>query len=683
MPIDLSQFEQLKTSGDLPSPKGVALAIMRLTQHDDVSMAELARVIRTDPAFVGRLIKAANGVIGFGRRPIASVQDALTVLGLPAVRAMALGFSLLTNYRAGACETFDYGRFWSVSLAMAVTSQALALRTRVAAADESYCLGLLARVGELALATLHPQEYSKLIEQNGRDGPLAMMQAERRAFAMSHAELGSAMLADWGLPKLFTDAVFQYEDPATIAAPEGSREYVITQSLATSRQLGELCVANEAQRPMHMKRLLIQGSRLSFDEPQMVTLCDHVAGEWVEWGALLNIHAQKMPPFTHISQASQAEEEAPADADSLPEGLGLDAVEVPAVMHVETVAKDDAQARAALRAAGPLEQPAGSRLRVLVAEHDEGVRRQVMHVLLEAGFDVAEARDGHLAAEAALDFQPDILVVDWALPGMSGEELVRTLRQTRIGRHIYVLATAERADETAQVAALEAGVDDLLGRPISAKLLIARIRAGQRVSALQREIENDREEIRHFAAELAVTNRRLQEVALLDALTGFPNRRFIAERLQQEWSASTRTQRPISCLVIDVDQFRKVNDTYGNEVGDSVLRQISVAMRQAIRSQDIIARSGGDEFLVVCPDTPLEAAVACGERVRQAVERAEIVSGMLHVQVTLSVGAASRDGHVGDADTLVRRSEQSLRLAKDGGRNRVAASQLRSEAQRA
>src|SRR4051812_23495766 len=154
-PIDSAHFEQLKATGDLPSPKGVALAIMRLTAQADVSMAELARIIRTDPAFVGRLIRAANGVIGYGRRPIASVQDALTVLGMPAVRTMALGFSLLTNYKSGACASFDYARYWSSSLVAAVAAQAVCLRTRVAAPDETYCLGLLARVGELALATLY------------------------------------------------------------------------------------------------------------------------------------------------------------------------------------------------------------------------------------------------------------------------------------------------------------------------------------------------------------------------------------------------------------------------------------------------------------------------------------------------------------------------------------------------
>ena len=105
-PIDMKRYAQLKTAGELPSPRGVAIAIIRLTQASDVSLAEIGRVIKGDPAFVGRLIKAANGLVAENRRAVVSVQEALMVLGLPAVRTLALGFSLLSAYRKGACAGF-------------------------------------------------------------------------------------------------------------------------------------------------------------------------------------------------------------------------------------------------------------------------------------------------------------------------------------------------------------------------------------------------------------------------------------------------------------------------------------------------------------------------------------------------------------------------------------------------
>ena len=119
-PIDLEKFEQLKATGVLPSPKGAAMAIIRLTRRDDVPLGELAHAVKSDPAFVGRLIKAANSVQMGTRRPVASVNDALVVLGIPTVRALALGFSLLSENRTGRCQNFDYSRFWSHSLVCAI-----------------------------------------------------------------------------------------------------------------------------------------------------------------------------------------------------------------------------------------------------------------------------------------------------------------------------------------------------------------------------------------------------------------------------------------------------------------------------------------------------------------------------------------------------------------------------------
>lgn len=179
-PIDMKRFEQLKAAGDLPSPRGVAIAIIRLTQSPNVSTAELARAIKGDPAFVGRLIKAANSSLGAGRRAVVSVQDALMVLGLPSVRTMALGFSLLSNYRKGACEAFDYEHFWSFSLVMALSMQALALRVRVLAADEAFSIGLLARVGELALATLYPAEFGGVLREIAATPNLHQSSSRRR-----------------------------------------------------------------------------------------------------------------------------------------------------------------------------------------------------------------------------------------------------------------------------------------------------------------------------------------------------------------------------------------------------------------------------------------------------------------------------------------------------------------------
>ena len=120
--------------------------------------------------------------------------------------------------------------------------------------------------------------------------------------------------------------------------------------------------------------------------------------------------------------------------------------------------------------------------------------------------------------------------------------------------------------------------------------------------------------------------------------------------MQQEWASSTRTWRPMCCMVIDIDQFKAVNDTYGHDVGDQVLSQVLLRSRDPLRAQDVISRTGGDEFLVICPDTTMEAALVCAERIRRSVEIMSINVGDQVLRVTISVGVAVRDRTMPDPD---------------------------------
>ncbi|MBI3141053.1 MAG: diguanylate cyclase [Rhodocyclales bacterium] len=636
-PIDISKFQQLKASGNLPSPKGVALAILRLTQKEDASMAELARIVKSDPAFVGRLIKAANSVNVNPGRPIVSVQDALLVLGMPAVRSLALSFSLLSQYKQGACDGFDYQRFWSGALACALGLQALTLRIHAARAEESFSIGLLARIGELALATMFPEQYSRVLSEAGGDRGARLIELEQGRFAMNHRELTAAMLADWGLPKIFSDPVFHHEEPDYAGFAQGGRESALLLSLALSRAIAEVCLAADEGRAQHLPCLFALGSRLSIEEEELTLLCDGVVRQWREWAATLNVVSQPLPSFEELAKVQPA----------------------PAAAAGET-------------------PDSATSLRVLVVEGEAAVRGTLRAVLEREGYQVFEAADGQEGLRAALDYQPHMMVVDCMIPDMDGLALTRSLRETRLGRGVYILVMTGVVDEAKLVAAFESGVDDYIAKPVSLPLLGARLRAGQRVVRMQQEIERDREDIRRFAAELAISNRRLQEAALTDALTGFPNRRYAMERLQQEWSATTRSNRPLACMVIDLDQFKQVNDTYGHDVGDTYLKQTAQAVRKGLRVQDVVCRTGGDEFLVICPDTDLPAALVCAERMRHSVESTPVKAGLLQLKATMSVGVAVREPAMTDAETLIKRADQGVYLAKQRGRNRVASTQATS-----
>ena len=657
--IDIKKFEQLKVSGELPSPKGVALAIIKLIQRESSSIDDLTRVVKTDPAFVGRLIKAANSRAAHGRRAVASVHEALMVLGLPAVRTLALGFSLLSNYRGGACKGFDYERYWSGCLVYGIAMQAITQRTRIAAAEETFCLGLLARVGELALATLYPEDYGRVLGRMVEFRDLSLLQLEQKAFAMDHRQLTSAMLSDWGMPRIFYETAYFAELPEESDYPDGSRERVVVQSLYLAGYIAEVCIAAAPERPNLMRRLFEIGGHLAFDRATVTELCDLVVSEWHAWGQLLALQAEDVPSFDEL--AVRGEELAAQRVD----------------LSDEVQMSD----RHGAEAAGPVlgtDTPGfgSAAMRVLLVDDDASMRGIVRKVLETVGHRVMEAGDGRIGMEMALEFQPQLMIVDWVMPEMSGLELTRALRQTKIGRAIYILIMTSLDDDDRLIEAFENGVDDFMNKPINPRVLAARLRAGQRVIRLQQEVDRDREEIRRFAAELAVSNRRLQEVALTDALTGFPNRRYAMDRIQQEWQVSSRTRRALSVMVVDVDHFKHYNDSHGHDVGDAVLKRVATVVKGALRAQDVVARTGGDEFLVICPDTNLDAAFACAERVRFAVENARMPINGVSLRISLSIGVASRDGQMSEPDALIKRADQALYLAKEQGRNRIMSAQV-------
>lgn len=633
-PFNTERLQEIRALGDLPSPKGAALAVMRLTQKPDVSVAELAHAVQADPALVGRLIKAANALHN-KTRPVAAVQDALILLGISTVRYLALSFSLVSGYRSGQCAKFNYPRFWSHSLACAVAMQSLAVRTRIAAPEEAFSIGLLCRVGELSLASVFPQAYAQVLDQREQGDVKPLLASENDSFAVTHTELTAAMLHDWGLPGMFVDAVFRHEEPEHLNAPPDSRLYQVVWMLALARLIADLCLADDTGRRALMHKLFFYGGKLAIESEALISLGDHVAREWKEWAGLLNIDAHEVPPFEEFSRPPAAPL---LSADGMPSVEG-----------------------------GPL--------RVLIVDDDKAVRTILAALLGESGYQVFEAGDGQQGFVMALEVHPQILITDWLMPGMDGIGMTRALRQTKFGRGIYILILTALETEEKLIEAFSAGVDDFLTKPLKPRVLGARLRAGQRVVMLQQEIERDRDEIRRFAAELAVTNRRLHDAALTDVLTGLPNRRFAIEFFRREWLAANRSKRPLAAMLIDVDSFKEINDHHGHDVGDAVLKQVARAIKSGLRAQDVVCRTGGDEFTVICPDTDLHAGMVCGERVRKAVAALEFDSVAASLKSSVSVGVAVRDAGTADIDALLKRADEGVYLAKQRGRNCVASVQ--------
>lgn len=635
MDSELDTFEKLKAAGELPSPRGVALTIVRLAQREDVGVKDIERAIKADPAFVGRLVKTANITARGSGRPVISVPDAIRVLGINVVRNLALGFSLISGYRAGACRSFDYSAFWSRAIVTALALQAIVRRTRWANPEEAFCCGLLADIGRLALATVHATDYSKLLDELrtagllGNDYEAALLAQESELFLLDHDALTAAMLADWGFPQSLIEPIRFHRQPERASFVPDSRGERLLAAVRLASAIADVCLVPPAQRPAATARLAERSARVHIDREALEALVDQTIGDWRDWAPLLSLDSPPaLPPFGEIL--------API-VDNAP----------------------------------PLAEPLAQRsLRVLIASADEETRATLARLLAGIGQQVVVVADGETALERALELQPQLIIADWQLPAIDGLNLTRILRNTRIGRGTYILILSTFVAEDRLVDIFDAGADDYLQRPVNERAFLARFRAGARIIGLHDEVRRDHEELQQIAAELAVSNRRLHEASVTDELTGFNNRRYALERLDRDWSASSRSGRPLSCMMIDLDDFKQVNDRYGHSVGDQALVAIAGVLRRALRANDVICRLGGDEFLVISTDTDAAAIAVCADRLRAAIGALSVDSGRGMLRFTLSIGVATRSADVVDAAMLVRLADEDMYQSKPGGRAR-------------
>lgn len=620
------QVEQLRISGQLPTPKGVALAVLDLSRRDNVTLAEVARVVQTDPALSGRLIKLANAASQISR-PVASVQEAVVRLGLTSVRQLALSFSLLDTYRQGGCRSFDYDAYWSHSLLAALTMQALAMRIRVAAPDELFVCGLLAQIGRLALATAYPDEYDQILQELGAQPAASIIALEHERLETDHIELGVILMGDWGIPKPFTEAVRYHDDPEAAGFLPDSRAHTLAIMLQLAQHVADFGLSDEGERGTRILSLLQLADKLDCRPDEVGPFVNGVLAQWQEWGALLKVPAAALPPFEEMAQDQN--QRSNAEANEAP-------------------------------------------LRIVLADANEFTRRKTVSLLTEdGGHSVHAAANGREALALALEVLPQVIIADRNLPQVSGVELCQALRATDEGRRMYVLLLGDENGDDRLVEAFEAGADEYAIHPVSGGVLCARLRAARRLVQLQEEWDKDRAQLRHIAAELAVANRRLANTALTDMLTGLPNRRSAMDQLEQAWSAAQRASLPLSVMVIDIDGFKNINDTYGHAAGDTVLREVAATLRASARKQDSVCRIGGEEFLVICSNADLKAALQSGQRLRQTVEAKSIAIDHTQVSMTVSVGIAEKTPHTPDTDALVSRADQALYAAKNSGRNRA------------
>jgi len=294
-------FAELKASCALPSPQGVGLAVIRLCQRENVPLAEVAKQIQADPVLAGRIIKIANLTSRNQTRPIASVTiEVLILIGIHAVRQVVLGISLVAAHRQGGCGAFDYEQFWARSVAMACATQMLGTVIHVAPVAELFTCGLVAGIGRLGLATARPQAYSRLLEEYADKPQRELTAAETSLFHFNHLSLAAAMMLDWNIPRLFSDAVLFHEDPQTSPFPEGARQQRLALMLHMAARIADVCVAQDAARECLIPSLYETGAAVGLDAEQVADVVAAAARDWLEWGNVMQVQTRALPPLPRM-----------------------------------------------------------------------------------------------------------------------------------------------------------------------------------------------------------------------------------------------------------------------------------------------------------------------------------------------------------------------------------------------
>jgi diguanylate cyclase (GGDEF)-like protein len=227
------------------------------------------------------------------------------------------------------------------------------------------------------------------------------------------------------------------------------------------------------------------------------------------------------------------------------------------------------------------------------------------------------------------------------------------------------------SDKADLLHAYQAGVDDFVSKPFDQEELLARVRAGIRNGKLHDDLMRKANGSKALNAQLATVNSRLERLSITDELTGLFNRRHAMLRLEEQWSIAERYGKPLTIAMIDIDHFKEVNDTYGHDGGDAILRQVTKILREQTRGNDPVCRVGGEEFLIILAMQTCAEAQFCAERCRAAVERHAFEVGGTKLKVTISVGIATRLPKMGQVTDLLKAADQQLYAAKDAGRNVV------------
>lgn len=621
----MSFRERYKTIKELGRLQGLSSGGIELSQLDT---DDLCRVLDEEPGLQNLILKLINWQREKEQEPLLEcLPDALEEVRDRVVRSAAMGFSLAASNRSGICEGFDYDKFWSLSLARGVAAFSLSRELKVGNPEEVFVCAFLFRFGALVLAGTYPTRYSEMMKEGFQGEASALLRREQVEFGIDHVQLSQALFEDLSFPREFNDTFRSF-------CVDSGQEGGLSSLIESAERMAHLCVFESDNRAQRWRDLLDLRTGLNIETEEFTALGDTLIRHWWEWGDELHIPTQPTSILTLLDSIEEQE----------PELANLEDVTHPQFVQ-------------------------GQRLRILAVDDDAMSVRMLQRQLELGGHEVYTATNGRDALQAVLQHSPHVVVADWVMPEMDGLDLCRALRRYEAGKHIFFLLLTGREEEEHMIEAFDAGVDDFETKPTRPRVLLARIRAAQRVLDLRRQIVLDHRLLREQLGRLNLLARKLRDTTVTDSLTELPNRRYAVRRMSEEWASCSRQGTDLSLLLLDIDNFKMVNDTLGHEMGDEVLKSFAKVLQATSRRGEVACRFGGEEFVVICRDSDSAKAVQCAERIRSAVEESDLLKEH-KLSLTTSIGVATRTPDAADVGELLRRADSAVYSAKHNGRNR-------------
>lgn len=652
---------------ELPQLPAAIHRLFEALSNDDVDNRQLAGILDQCPSLAAKLVGLANSAYFNRAKRISGVSDAIFVIGFRTVRSLATATALQEPFGGNQCPAFQPGRFWLQAVLTAHMARELAGKARPALSlspDEAYLCGLLHGIGLLALAHLFPDDLNPILEQeNGQPGNLA--ERIQRKFGATHHSVGAALLKRWHLPALFICTTEHFADP-----DYKDSCWLACRLIAVAHDWADRVVRRDKIHEFNSNDLNSLG--IAQGDIETLNVCLEHLDEFSDLAELICGEKPLLPDPVTVADA----------AIELKDRL-IDTIE--SLSSLSALTEIDVQART-----------------------EEGVLRGALQVLM-ANQDMQRCsifliQEDELINAAGLSWsEQNAIATEKPLASVStqrfkvGEGLIGLAAETGQIQHCRDCSVDPRfkhmqADENAELGSI-ISVPICFQDTTLGVLNISHRRAnifnewderflyvfcnmlGQLIKS-HRLLRTMEHEIEHRTLELQAALERAESLSILDGLTGVHNRRYFISHFGTLIEQCARYGHKLALLMIDIDDFKQINDRHGHLEGDRVLIAVAGILKHCARGADIIARFGGEEFIVALQDTDCEGANRVAGRIQEQIRQLSCGQGENRSGISASMGLSC---YTGDANMPVKTPEQwiqeaddALYRAKDSGKNRVS-----------